>query len=238
MLTRPKLIARSPRGFALMLVLLLHCAAATGARQERHIENWRPVHYDVTLAFDDKLSTLTRAETKINIVVLRAPLSVVDLDFGALPVDGVRVGDEAARFEQRAGRLNVLLPYPAQAQAHLIVSVTYHGRPADGLILTNDRDDHPSATGDNWPDRVHNWIPVLDHPSAKATVTFSVTAPQQFTVVANGSYAGGGSEELRRTWLYDEHAPIPPYCMIVAVGQFAKVTPSQPASDSISKPLA
>ena len=64
--------------------------------------------------------------------------------------------------------------------------------------------------GDNWPDRVHR-IPVLDHPSAKATITFNITAPAGQEVVANGrldhveTTASG-----QRTWTYSEGVPIPP----------------------------
>ena len=105
----------------------------------------------------------------------------------------------------------------------LTLTVDYHGKPKDGLILTNDKDGKPAAVGDNWPDRVHHWIPTLDHPSAKATVTFNITAPAGQEVVANGrldhveTTASG-----QRTWTYSEGVPIPPYCMIIAVGQFAQ----------------
>ena len=232
MLLPDKVGTHITRSFALMLLCLLCCGTMHATRQERLVENWRPVHYDVALTFDDQLSALTSAETQITLVVLRAPLQVIDLDFGTLPVDGVRVGTEEARFEQRAGRLNVTLPHPAQAQTHLTLSVTYHGRPADGLVLANDKDGHPAATGDNWPDRVHNWIPSLDHPAAKATVNFTVTAPARDTVIANGQLmnkVAAGSD--RQTWTFSERAPVPPYCMIVAVGEFAEVVPPQLLAD-------
>ena len=47
------------------------------------------------------------------------------------------------------------------------ITIKYHGHPNEGLIFAKDRDGNPSATGDNWPNRVHYWIPSLDHPSAK-----------------------------------------------------------------------
>ena len=127
------------------------------------------------------------------------------------------------------------LPAPATPGTRLTLTVDYHGKPKDGLILTTDKDGKPSAVGDNWPNRVHHWIPTFDHPSAKATVTFNITAPAREEVVANGrldhveTTANG-----QRTWTYSEGVPIPPYCMIIAVGQFARVEPTQLAVTPLS----
>jgi aminopeptidase N len=88
--------------------------------------------------------------------------------------------------------------------------------------MTADKAGKPSATGDNWPDRLHNWIPCLDHPSAKATINFSVTAPARETVVANGQLTGTRDNPAgTRTWTYSETRPIPPYCMVISVGEYA-----------------
>ncbi|HEX8458547.1 MAG TPA: M1 family metallopeptidase [Pyrinomonadaceae bacterium] len=211
----------------LLLLVFALCSVATFAeRRERLIQNWRPLHYDVTLTFNDALDELARAETKLDVLVLRDNLSVIDLDFGALAIDSLTVGTRAARYERQGERLNVSLPRPARRGERLRLSVVYHGRPADGLILTNDKDGHPSATGDNWPNRVHHWIPSLDHPSAKATVRFNVTAPRRATVVAGGRLdARRANSNATQTWTFTEGAPVPPYCMVVAVGEFATIQP-------------
>jgi aminopeptidase N len=206
---------------ALLLLLLALCSLVHAERRERLIENWRPLHYDVTLAFDEMLSELTRAETRLDALVLRNRLKVVDLDFGALTIDGVSVNGKPARYERQGERLNVFLPRPARRGERLQLRVIYRGKPADGLILTNDKDGQPSATGDNWPNRVHHWIPSLDHPSAKASVHFNVTAPLGQHVIANGRFDTRSNNTTgMRTWTYTESSPIPPYCMVVAVGYF------------------
>jgi aminopeptidase N len=218
------------QGFAaplrLLLLVTLCSNAVVAERRERLVENWRPLHYDVTLAFDNELASLTRAETKLDALVLRDDLAVIDLDFGALTIDSLSVGGRPARYERQGEQIKVFLARPARRGARLRLSVVYHGRPADGLILTNDKDGRPSATGDNWPNRVHHWIPSLDHPSAKATVSFNVTAPARMTVVANGRLdARRTNADATQTWTYSEAAPMPPYCMVVAVGQFASLQP-------------
>jgi aminopeptidase N len=219
----------SRRG-ALFVVLALVASfqsVAFAERRERVIEGWRPIHYHVSLTFDDSLSELTRAETKITLMILRDGVSVVDLDFGEMTVDAVSVDGSPARYERPPGRLNVSLARPTRRGEKLIVSVSYHGRPKDGLILTKDKDGNPSATGDNWPDRVHHWMPSLDHPSAKATVLFGVTVPKRYVVVANGRPVGRfPSTDTADTWAFHQPTPIPPYCMIVAVGRFEVIDAS------------
>jgi aminopeptidase N len=211
----------------LLLLLLTLCSFAHAERRERLIENWRPLHYDVTLTLDYKLSELTRAETRLDALVLRNQTTIIDLDFsGALKIEAVSVGGKPARYEQQGERLNVFLARPARRGERLILRVVYHGKPTDGLILTNDKDNRPSATGDNWPNRVHHWIPSLDHPSAKASVNFNVTAPARTTVVANGRLSARRTNaNATQTWTYSEPTPMPPYCMVVAVGEFAEIKP-------------
>lgn len=214
----------------LALLLLSAFQLALAERRERVVDSWRPLDYDVSLTLDDQLTQVTKARARLTIYVLKGPLSVIDLDFGAMPVDSVMVGDRAARFERGNGRLLVTLPRPANRDERLEIIVSYHGRPADGLILTKDKAGRPSATGDNWPDRVHHWIPCLDHPSAKATVRFTVTAPRRVLVVANGQLKDKRENaDSTLTWVYTESKPIPAYCMIIAAGEFALVEPPERA---------
>ncbi len=211
------------RSFFLALLLLSVFTLALAERRERLVDTWRPTHYDVSLRLSDQLTELTYAKTDIRIEVLKAPLSVIDLDFGQMTIDSVKYMNAPVRFEQAGGKLNVHLPRPMNRNDVFTLEVSYHGRPADGLILMRDKAGKPSATGDNWPDRVHHWIPCLDHPSAKATVNFNVTAPARDTVVANGQFVvTRNNPDSTRTWVYTESRPISPYCMIIAVGEYAQ----------------
>lgn len=216
------------RIFATTLLLAFGLATPSfAARIERVIDTWKPTNYNVSLIFNDKLTEITGAKTEITILFLKDSLSQIDLDFGELPIDVVTINNHSAQYTQSPDRISVKLPQRVRQGTSLVIAISYHGKPKDGLIMTLDKAGKPSAVGDNWPDRVHHWIPSLDHPSAKATVTFSVTAPTQNVVVANGKLARvDNSSSTTRTWTYSEGVPIPPYCMIVAVGDFAIVEPS------------
>lgn len=218
---------------ALFLIFLPSDLAAQ--RRERVVESWRPIHYDVALTFNDQLTEISGARTEITLEVLAANLTKIDLDFGEMPIDAVTIAGSPARFERKPDGLDVFLPRAAKRGDQLSLMITYHGRPRDGLIFATDRDEKPSATGDNWPNRVHQWIPCLDHPSAKATVSFTVAAPPRELVVANGKFVtmtrNGGAPSI---WRFDETKPIPAYCMVVAVSEGAKIDANQPTITPLS----
>lgn len=221
---------RSHRFLQISLLFILAfypCSVLHAVRFERLIDAWQPKHYVVNITLNDQLSEIVSATARVDVLILKRT-KLVDLDFGEMTIDEVTVDSKAATYTHRDGKLTIDLFEPAAPGTRLQISIQYHGKPKDGLILTADKDGKPSAVGDNWPNRVHHWIPTLDHPSAKATVTFNITAPAGNEVVANGrldhvqTTANGN-----RMWTYAEGVPIPPYCMIIAVGQFARFEPAE-----------
>jgi aminopeptidase N len=225
--TAKPLKAHSLAAARLLALLSLCCVAPVfAARTERLIDGWKPTHYKVALTFNEKLTEITSARAEVTILCLKDSLSQIDLDFGELPLDSITVNNRSTPYSRSAGLITIKLSQRVSQGTSLVVAVSYHGKPKDGLVLTLDKAGKPSVVGDNWPNRSHHWFPCLDHPSAKATVTFSVTAPTHDLVVANGKLDRvENSSSTTRTWTYTEAVPIPPYCMIIAVGDFALVEP-------------
>ena len=218
-ITGNRAIARS--FFTAVLAVLL-VSSLSAQRKERLIDSWQPTHFDVGVTFDNSLSKLTSATTTIGVRARKNGLTMIDLDFGSMPVSSVTIDGNAAKYTQHDEKLDVFLTVPARLNQTLRISVNYSGVPKDGLILSKDKDGFPSAIGDNWADRVHHWIPCLDHPSAKAGVTFTITAPSEYEAVANGSpLSKNANANQTTTWVFSESRPISPYNMVVAVGRFA-----------------
>jgi aminopeptidase N len=213
-------------------ILVVICAnGAFAARTERVVDTWRPLHYLVNIKLDSQLTQIESATTQIDIVALKR-LALIDLDFGDLTIDSINIDSRPAPFTQKHERLAINLITPVNAGTKLSIAVSYHGKPKDGLIIRPDKDGKAAAVGDNWPNRVHHWIPSFDHPSAKASVTFNITALANNLVVANGSLDHvETTADGNRTWTYTEEEPIPPYCMIIGVGQFNR---SEPAHSSLT----
>lgn len=218
-----------------LFVALVFITPALAQRRERLIDSWKPLHYDVAITLNDQLSEIARAQTTIIAQILKDDVSMIDLDFGSLPIDTVTIGVQPVRFERKPELLNVFFEHAAHAGDKVTIVVSYHGRPTDGLVFATDRDGKPSATGDNWPNRVHQWIPCFDHPSAKATVSFTVAAPSRDVVVANGKLLtmtrNGTAPSV---WRFEETKPIPAYCMVIAVSEGETLE----ASEKTVTPLA
>jgi aminopeptidase N len=107
------------------------------------------------------------------------------------------------------------------------VRVRYDGRVTDGLVVLKDAQGRWTWFGDNWPDRTRQWLPTVDHPSDKATVSWTVRAPTGRTIVSNGTLLGvralggrnGGISETR----WRESQPIPTYLMVIGAGPLVSV---------------
>src|SRR5687768_1645430 len=210
---------RATRIFFAAIVLACCATLVPAQRRERAVTNWRPLHYDVSLSFNDSMTEIASARTEVTLRVLKPNVRKIDFDFGEMPITSVTVAGKPARYQRMSNTLDVMLPSTPRNGAELKIAISYHGRPKDGLILANDGDGKPSATGDTWPNRVHHWIPALDHPSAKAAVSFSVSAPTHYQVIANGKLGTVTRSGAVSLWSFEEGKAIPPYCMIVAVNQ-------------------
>src|SRR3982751_4839271 len=110
----PHRLTRARRLLFVSLFILLSTWALSAQRRERVVESWRPVHFDVDLTFDEQMTQLASARTRVTVEVLAATLDKIDLDFGEMLVDSVLLANEPAKFDRTPGTLNVLLPTAAK----------------------------------------------------------------------------------------------------------------------------
>ena len=215
----PNHIRNIQRAALVALFVFLSALSILGQRRERTIESWKPLHYDVNLTFNEPLTEIAAARTDISLEVLKQDVTKIDLDFGEMAIDSIVIAGAPVQFDRTSEQLNVTLPRAANRGDKLSITISYHGRPRDGLIFAKDRDGKQSATGDNWPNRVHQWIPTFDHPSAKATASFTISVPRRYQVVANGKFINTTGDAANSVWKFEESRAIPPYCMIVTVNE-------------------
>ncbi len=74
------------------------------------------------------------------------------------------------------------------------------------------------------PDRAHFSLPLFDQPNLKGRVTWQVSVPRQWQVVANGPLIETLPSGDRSHYSFDETEPMPSYLFAIAAGLFQKVT--------------
>ena len=152
-------------------------------------------------------------------------LDLVGTSAGAetgMTVSRASVEDAAVQFSHRDDRLTITMESPPAAEERRTYRIEYSGRPADGLIIGENRHGDRTFFGDNWPNRARHWLPTVDHVSDKATVEWIVVAPNRYQVIGNGAL-------IERTDLADgtrltrwkTRAPIPPKVMVIGAARFA-----------------
>ena len=99
--------------------------------------------------------------------------------------------------------------------------ISYHGIPSDGLVISKNRFGDRTFFGDNWPNRARCWLPVVDHPSDKATVEFIVKAPGHYGVVSNGTLIGESRKKGRVYSHWKTATPLPTKLMVIGVSPFS-----------------
>ncbi len=185
------------------------------------------LHYDLELSLHEGRRDIA-ARARILVASPADPDVPMDFDLVGLAIHAVEVDGIRTPFEYADGKLRVYAP--PNATDTVTVGVAYGGTPDDGLILRDNVHGDPAAFADNWPNRARFWFPSVDHPSDKATVEYTIHAPDTWQVIANGTIAAPpvpagddalGGAEGRRTWRWTTSVPIPSYTMVVGGADLA-----------------
>ena len=213
---------------ALLAVLALAPASAQGTGSTFATSAYQPGidvrDYDIRIELPDT-GAFIRGD--VTVTARRAAgVSTLRLDLvDALTVRGIEVNGRAVGPVHAKGKIEV--PLGGVTGDSVSVRVRYDGRVTDGLVVLKDAQGRWTWFGDNWPDRARQWLPTVDHPSDKATVSWTVRAPVNRTIVANGTLLGvrdvGGPRDRRSETRWREAHPIPTYLMVIGAGPLVNV---------------
>ena len=144
-------------------------------------------------------------------------------DGKGMSVAEVTVGGAPAHFSHTGDRLSIEMAAPPKAGERRDVTVTYHGIPATGLHIVKNKFGERTFFSWNWPTLARQWLPVIDHPSDKATSEFLVTAPARYQVVANGLLVETlDLADGRRLTHWKQSVPIAVWLNNIGVAQFSE----------------
>jgi aminopeptidase N len=211
----------------LAALLLVGClrpgepAAQSAAREYR--PGFDVLDYDLTLDLPDSGRAI-RASAVLTVRRTEPGADTLTLDLVRLRVESVAVNGGPVAFGRTAETIRI--PLPTGERDTLRVSVNYDGEVSDGLVIRTDAQGRWTAFGDNWPNRARYWIPSIDHPSDKATVSWTVRTPPGRTVVANGRQLPVGPMRVAyaepRVSRWREDRPIPTYTMVIAAAPLVR----------------
>lgn len=211
----------------LPLLVLLICQSLAAQQKNLYNPSIDVQHYAFQLEVSDRNDSLTgTAFITVRLTEKRAAVSfdlsnINDTGRGML-VTSVMENNQKCSFTHKHDQLTIQLPADGEAGTLHRFAIQYKGIPADGLIISRNRFGRRTFFSDNWPNRAHHWIPCKDHLSDKASVEFTVTAPDHYKVVSNGvqtkQIALPG--RMRRTqWI--EKVPLPVKVMAIGIADFA-----------------
>ena len=139
-------------------------------------------------------------------------------------------GEGVERFRYDGKRLELHWSTPLAADEERTVEIPYMvRRPVAGLIFSQPTEAYPDApwfaATDSETELARYWMPCVDLPHVRPTLSFAVCAEERFTALANGAHDGeevhpDGMKTTR--WTLDH--PCPSYLTCIAVGDFLEVT--------------
>ena len=196
----------------------------SGSKHQERFDAIDILHYKFDLQLSDTTDEIAGvAEIEIR---FKKALTSFKLDFVKKNSDGKGMSVYLAQENQNPitythdGKqliLDIGLSKPDEIRTY---KIKYKGIPEDGLIISKNKYGDRTFFGDNWPDRGKNWLPIVDHPSDKATVEFIVDAPSHYGIVANGSKVGEVWGEERITSHWEMNVPLSTKLMVIGVSPF------------------
>jgi len=187
-------------------------------------------HYRFALRLADSTDRID-GEATVRLRLLTADLAQVSLDLAGMTparqgrgmrVSAVTRGGKALGFQHAADRLVITLDGTLATGTVIELVVRYAGIPADGLQIKPTPHGDRAFFSDNWPDKGHHWLPMIDHIADKATMEMDVTAPSHYQVISNGLRVEA-TDDVRgtRRTVWRESVPIAPWLYALGVARFA-----------------
>lgn len=210
----------------ILLILLAAVAKPFFAQDHQaRFESIDVLHYDFEIELSDS-SDVIRGVAHLQILLKKElnhfSLDLVNLNPEGLgmTIDSISEKGERVKYDHRDDQIDILAPLGQSGETRNYL-ISYHGVPTDGLIISENMFGDRTFFGDNWPNRAHHWLPVVDHPSDKATVEFIVKAPDHYRVVSNGTRIHETTEDGWCTTHWKTKVPLPTKLMVIGVSPFA-----------------
>lgn len=212
-------------------ILVTHCSlifmilSATGQQHHERYNSIDILSYRFEIELNDT-SDLIGGRAEVEVRFLKE-LDSFYLDLAGKNAEGkgmlikeIWEENKKAQYLHQENRIVITIPETENDEVRKY-RIHYHGIPADGLIISQNKFGDRTFFGDNWPNRAQHWLPVVDHPSDKARVEFHVRAPGHYDVVANGENINQTRDNGTLSSHWRSSVPLPTKLMVIGVSPFA-----------------
>lgn len=198
------------------------------------------LHYSLKVHVYDSINSIS-VEEQIDfnwLDTLQSPmfdLESLNSSGKGMVVSSVLDRSASVSFLQEGEQLKIV-GLKSKGRKQLSLDITYEGIPSDGLVISANKYGDRTFFGDNWPNRAHLWFACTDHPADKATISYEVTAPKNYEVIANGAFISRTdiSATEART-IYQSAVVLPTKVMVVGIANFeVQKVPNEITSVEIS----
>lgn len=199
-------------------LLLLLLSASNAAHAARGFD---VLDYDVALVPDIAAGQVVGRQ----VVLLRsetAGLAQIQLDSGELKINSVSMNGRPLHFEQRQVTVSIVFDAPLKRDEQAALQITYSGTPPYGLEFAPGRSEVYTIFSTS------QWMPSVDAPDERATLSLSVTLPNDLLATGSGrtlparTLADG---RIEHRWRLD--TPMPGYVYGFAAGRYQQARARQ-----------
>ncbi|KAI0557728.1 Peptidase M1 [Gracilaria domingensis] len=182
----------------------------------------RPTHLSLDLRFSIPKRTVRGIATHslkaqwhgAHVVTLHAE------DFDQVQVTSPE--DDMLSFSYDGHLIQAVFSYPLPKDETVKIVVSYQVvDPVDGLLFSRENEGH-WVVSDHETERARYWLPVVDHPSVRTTLSFKLRTPaeEKLTALANGELVSEEIEGPEKVSQWEMRQITPSYLICVAIGRF------------------
>ena len=203
-----------------------------------------PIHLDIDLSVDidreEAIGTVTNTVLARRNGPTSIELDAVDfLDLKVTEPDGNKL---TWSYDGKKLSIDWLEPFTKGEERRVAASYRV-SKPADGLYFSKPTSQYPDqawfAASDHETERARHWLPCIDLPNVRTTLTFRLRAEERFTILANGflveeTVNDDGTKIA--SWRLDQRCPS--YLVCIAIGDFIRADDGHFDNGDIKIPLA
>jgi aminopeptidase N len=180
-------------------------------------------HYRIEVKIDERDPKI-EGTTTISLTAVAEVLDEIVLDAEDMKFSAVTVGEKAAAFKLRPGKLVVPVDPPAKKGDALVVSASYTGVPRHGLFRVAPDKGYPSKPWMVWTqgetEYHHHWFPCWDQPNDLATSEVIASVREPFRTVSNGALVSETGMDGWKRWHWKQEQPHAAYLVTLVAGDF------------------